>query len=56
MLDPNAPKEGIGKDKYYLNRFGPQSIQMESRMTQVLLSSLMSLALNRVSLGQHLMM
>ncbi|KAL8471831.1 hypothetical protein ACS0TY_028534 [Phlomoides rotata] len=35
MLDPNAPKEGIGKDKYYLNRFGTRSIQMESRMTEI---------------------
>lgn len=35
MLNPNAPKEGVVKKDYYLNRFGPRSIQMESRMTEV---------------------
>lgn len=35
MLNPNAPKEGVVKKDYYLNRFGPRSIQMESRMTEI---------------------
>ncbi|XP_057769817.1 uncharacterized protein LOC130989748 [Salvia miltiorrhiza] len=35
MLNPNAPKEGVVKKDYYLNRFGPRSIQMESRMAEI---------------------
>ncbi|KAL7141149.1 hypothetical protein ABFS83_08G034900 [Erythranthe nasuta] len=35
MLNPTAPKEGVVKKDYYLNRFGPRSIQMESRMTEM---------------------
>ncbi|KAH6774621.1 Thioredoxin superfamily protein [Perilla frutescens var. hirtella] len=35
MLNPNAPTEGVVKKDYYLNRFGPRSIQMESRMSEI---------------------
>lgn len=40
MLNPSAPKEGVVKKDYYMSRFGPRSVQMESRMAEVSLLSL----------------
>ncbi|KAK7295535.1 hypothetical protein RJT34_18445 [Clitoria ternatea] len=35
QLDPNAPKEGVGKREFYKEKFGFQSEQMEARMSEV---------------------
>ncbi|GFP97926.1 hypothetical protein PHJA_001936700 [Phtheirospermum japonicum] len=35
MLNPSAPKEGVVKKEYYLNKFGPRAAQMEARMTEI---------------------
>ncbi|KAL3619586.1 hypothetical protein CASFOL_034498 [Castilleja foliolosa] len=34
MLNPSAPKEGVLKKEYYLNKFGPRAVQMEARMAE----------------------
>ncbi|CAA0823342.1 Thioredoxin superfamily protein, partial [Striga hermonthica] len=35
MLNPSAPKEGVVKKEFYLNKFGPRAAQMEARMTEI---------------------
>ncbi|KAK6152643.1 hypothetical protein DH2020_012282 [Rehmannia glutinosa] len=35
MLNPSAPKEGVIKKEFYVNKFGPRAVQMESRMTEI---------------------
>lgn len=35
LLNPSAPKEGVVKKDYYLNKFGPRAVQMEARMTEI---------------------
>ncbi|KAL3645681.1 hypothetical protein CASFOL_010861 [Castilleja foliolosa] len=35
MLNPSAPKEGVVKKEYYLNKFGPRAVQMEARMAEI---------------------
>ncbi|KAG8366975.1 hypothetical protein BUALT_Bualt16G0024300 [Buddleja alternifolia] len=35
ILNPSAPKEGVVKKDFYLNKFGPRAVQMESRMAEI---------------------
>ncbi|PIN06362.1 hypothetical protein CDL12_21084 [Handroanthus impetiginosus] len=35
LLNPSAPKEGIAKKEFYVNKFGPRAVQIESRMTEI---------------------
>ncbi|PIA63225.1 hypothetical protein AQUCO_00200919v1 [Aquilegia coerulea] len=35
ILNPSAPKEGVVKEKFYREKFGPQSERIEARMAEV---------------------